>query len=465
MSDEALKRRRNARQGLWSGIATWLAMVVLGLIPLAAQAKAKTPNILFAIMDDVGIDQMKLLSYGGATPPSTPAIDTLAAAGIRFRNTWSMPACSTSRAVIFTGRFPLRTQVYGALGPSDLANSQVSPYEMTLPRLLRQSGCRSALFGKFHLGLQGKQPFRDAMPHALGWDCFYGGLDATGDPSSIDRTAGNVGAIDQNTGKGPFGCGFVPGAAEGGADQGACCAASGKCQELELSGGVPPGRQCRDSGGILDPNARCKERMPSNIRCGFQNPSAHCVSPLVINGEDGAVVKVPPQDIRARTYRGTAPVDAAIDWIKRQPKHQPWMASVSFASAHTPVMQPPQALLTADPADTSALTCTDGDKNPDQASQRTLTNLMIEALDSEFARLLVSTGLAKRRQDGTLEYNPHDNDTMIVSWVTTARLAIRSSCPSTRNAPRARPTRPAYGYRWSWPGRWSGSPTGKFRTW
>jgi hypothetical protein len=35
------------------------------------------PNILFIIMDDVGIDQMKLFGYGGATPPRTPNIDAI----------------------------------------------------------------------------------------------------------------------------------------------------------------------------------------------------------------------------------------------------------------------------------------------------------------------------------------------------------------------------------------------------
>src|ERR1700746_2328157 len=29
------------------------------------------PNILFIIMDDVGIDQMQIFSYGGGTPPLT----------------------------------------------------------------------------------------------------------------------------------------------------------------------------------------------------------------------------------------------------------------------------------------------------------------------------------------------------------------------------------------------------------
>ncbi|MBK9197423.1 sulfatase-like hydrolase/transferase [Candidatus Skiveiella danica] len=55
------------------------------------------PNILFVIMDDVGIDQMPAFGYGGATPPNMPNIDTVAQAGLRFGNTWSMPECSPVR--------------------------------------------------------------------------------------------------------------------------------------------------------------------------------------------------------------------------------------------------------------------------------------------------------------------------------------------------------------------------------
>jgi arylsulfatase A-like enzyme len=409
-------------------VAAWLAPLALGMFAVNAQAanaqadkpqnKRKTPNILFVIMDDVGIDQMRVFGYGGETPPATPTIDALAKEGIRFRNTWSMPACSTSRAVIFTGRFPLRTQVYGALGPSDLANSQVSPYEMTLPKLLKPSGYTSALFGKFHIGLQGQNPFREAMPRALGWDYFHGWLDETGDPHSIDKTAGNVAPPNTTN---PYPCGFVPATAQDsnhGADVGACYAGKGSCQELRLAAdGQPPGRICRDRGGIFQPNSACRPRLPDNVLAGFTDSkylSAHYVSPLVIDDGRGPPFNVPQRDIRARTYRGTVPVDAAIDWIGRQPKHKPWMATVSFASAHTPVMQPPQALLSSDPAATSALNCTDGEKNSEKADQRELTNLMIEALDTEFARLLVSTGLAKRGHDGKLKYNPHNHDTMIV---------------------------------------------------
>src|SRR5215510_1452131 len=46
----------------------------------------------------------------------------------------------------------------------------IPPFEMTAPNLLKTKGHQSALFGKFHLGLQENNPFRYAMPRSLGWD-------------------------------------------------------------------------------------------------------------------------------------------------------------------------------------------------------------------------------------------------------------------------------------------------------
>jgi len=73
-------------------------MLVLGCLALVgtaniahATAPAPRPNILFIVMDDVGIDQMKSFGYGGETPPATPVIDVVAQHGVRFRNTWAMP--------------------------------------------------------------------------------------------------------------------------------------------------------------------------------------------------------------------------------------------------------------------------------------------------------------------------------------------------------------------------------------
>jgi hypothetical protein len=393
---------------------------------------APPPNILFVVMDDVGIDQMTVFGYGGVGPhdqtsnpslqpydrsPQLPNMDAIAQQGILFRNTWAMPACSTSRAVFFTGRYPLRTQVFGALGQHDLANYQVSPYELTMPNLLKERGYQNALFGKFHIGLQENNPFGTAMISALGWDYYSGWLDETGDPSSIDTSAG----LGQEY-EGRYMCGFVPGEAQDaayGADAGACYTSARQCTPMNIEGGIPPGRACRDSGGILDPNQSCHTTAPANIQAGFNTFSAHYVSPLWINNEEGQAIEVPLTDIRARTYRGTVPVDGAIDWITSRPKGTPWSATVSFSSAHTPVMQPPQELLSVDAAAVSRLLCAAPAgastelQNRVLVEQRALTTLMIEAIDSELSRLLVSIGAATRNDDQSLALNP-DSNTLIV---------------------------------------------------
>ena len=78
-------------------------------------------------------------------------MDTLPRAGVRFRNTWVMPECTPSRALFFEGRYPLRTNILNVVTGFTLANSQVSPFETTTPKLLKEVGYDSAPFGKFHL--------------------------------------------------------------------------------------------------------------------------------------------------------------------------------------------------------------------------------------------------------------------------------------------------------------------------
>ena len=71
-----------------------------------SKKQTRLPNILLIVMDDIGVDQWKLFGYGGVTPAATPNIDAIAAAGIKFHNLWTMPACSNGRATLFTGRYP-----------------------------------------------------------------------------------------------------------------------------------------------------------------------------------------------------------------------------------------------------------------------------------------------------------------------------------------------------------------------
>ena len=357
----------------------------------------KPPNILFIIMDDVGIDQMESFGYGGQTAPLMPTIDTIAQNGVRFHNTWAMPACSTSRSVIFQGRFPSRTNVMGALGQNDLANSMVTPYEQTLPKLLKLKNYQSALFGKFHIGLQGNSPYGYSMVASLGWDYFYGWMDETGDPSSVDTTAGGVAP------EGTYTCGYVTANA---AAFGACYKPDNSCEMLSTNNEASAGRICLENGGVLDPNANCSTVAPAYIN--FNKFNAYSVNPLGINYADGSVEIVPSTDIRARTYRSTASVNAAIDWIKTIPNTTPWMATLSFASDHTPFHRPPTALLSSNAITHSDLNCSDTN------NAVVFSNETIEAMDKEIGRLLLETGIATKDQNGTLVYDPKSSNTMIV---------------------------------------------------
>ena len=158
----------------------FLSLTVMGLLSCggssggaSSSSSAGTPNILFVIMDDVGIDQMASFGYDADNQPSMPNILTIARSGVRFRNTWSMPECSPGRASMFVGRYPFRTNINGAIGQDDLANSQVSPYDMTTPMLMKQANYDSGLFGKFHLAGPDNNQAGNGTPGQLGWDYFY----------------------------------------------------------------------------------------------------------------------------------------------------------------------------------------------------------------------------------------------------------------------------------------------------
>jgi len=388
------------RAGILIFIAILFAGCGGGSSGSGSTAGSQPPNIVLVIMDDIGIDQWSLFGYGGSTPASTPNIDAIAENGIRFHNMWAMPACSNGRAALFTGRYPLRTHVMTALGNNDLANYMVNPSEYALPKLLKQRGYTSALFGKYHLGIQANNPYGLGMVQSVGFDYFEGWLDETGDPSSIDTSAGGVAPL------GTWSCGFVRDAAHGGADSGACYKGDGTCAVLNKTGAEAPGRVCLDSGGIFDPNQPCNNPAPGYIN--FKALSGHYVSPLVINHEDGMVEKLPLTDPRARTFRGIEPVDAALAWIGKQPADRPWMAVLSFATAHAPVMQPPSQLLPSNEPDSSNLDCASN------LDQRIISNQMEEALDFEVGRFMVELGLATRAPNGDLLYNPRASNTYVI---------------------------------------------------
>ncbi|NYT70654.1 sulfatase-like hydrolase/transferase [Pusillimonas noertemannii] len=408
------------------------ALVAAGLAALAlagcgsgggsSNDTAAGPNILFVIMDDVGIDQMKVFGYGGKMFPILPNINAVAHAGVRFRNTWSMPECSPGRAAMFVGRYPLRTGINQAIGPNDLATSHLSPYDVTAPKLLKKAGYESGMFGKFHLGGPENNQAENSTPSVLGWDYFYGWIG--GLPGSNDSTAGGYAK------EGTYMCGFVPGDHQPlGANTGACYQPDGSCKVITSNPLLEDaaGLQCIASGGVFDPDTTCGT---PTFTPNFNRENAYYVSPLVII-ENGETEKVELDDPRARGYRTTIETNAAIEWINARPSDKPWMATVSYSAAHTPWQQPPKDLVPLLPSGASpldALSCTNGDEDS-ALGVRVIQDRMIEAMDTEFGRLLVETGIAKYNEDGSLNYDPKASNTVIVIVGDNGSLATAVKLP------------------------------------
>lgn len=113
---------------------------------LHAQQK---PNVIYIYADDLGYGD---LSCYGATKIHTPNIDKLAASGLRFSNAHATSAtCTPSRYALLTGRYPWRQQGTGIL-PGDAALI-IPTNKTTLPKVFKHAGYKTALVGKWHLGL------------------------------------------------------------------------------------------------------------------------------------------------------------------------------------------------------------------------------------------------------------------------------------------------------------------------
>jgi hypothetical protein len=370
-----------------------------------SNGQARRPNILFIIMDDVGIDQLSIFGYGGANPAATPNIDAIARAGVRFRNVWAMAECSPSRAMFFEGRYPLRTNVFGAILSDDLANSQVSPFEATTPTLLKTRGYDSGEFGKFHLGEPTLNPYQDRLVHSLGWDYFDGFLQGAVPP--IDTTAGGIGG-DAGNGQ-TYTCGFVPNKSVGGADSGSCRFVDNTCQDLSVTAAHPtPGLYCLEQGGVFVPEKTCQQAPPDGLSFNLHN--GYYVWPRVINHPDGQFDTFS----YTRGFEAEATTNSAVNWINSEKNaNKNWMATVAFPQIHTPYQQVPESLLPPGSMPLGNLNCT-GNSLGNLVAYQLLSNQMLESMDTEIGRLLVQTGLASYNPDGSLNYQPQNTNTMVV---------------------------------------------------
>ncbi|MET9273135.1 sulfatase-like hydrolase/transferase [Kribbella sp. NPDC003557] len=124
------------------------------------------PNIVIIYTDDLGWGD---LGCYGSPDIRTPHLDALAARGVRMTDWYSnSPVCSPSRAALLTGRHPAHAGVESILGAR--RDTHGLPPQSTLASALSAAGWRTAVFGKWHLGVEpGSAPLRFGFDHHFGF--------------------------------------------------------------------------------------------------------------------------------------------------------------------------------------------------------------------------------------------------------------------------------------------------------
>src|SRR3712207_5975323 len=129
--------------------SVWL---VSSAVPAGAADAAGRPNLILIMADDLGYET---LGCNGSTSYKTPALDALAAGGVRFTRCYAQPLYTPPRIQLMTGQYTVRT--YTRCGHFD-------PGQPTFAQALKRAGYATCITGKWRLG---QDP---ALPKKLGFD-------------------------------------------------------------------------------------------------------------------------------------------------------------------------------------------------------------------------------------------------------------------------------------------------------
>lgn len=148
----------------------WAVLLGTSLAGCSSLTGPPPPDVVLLVVDTLRADHVG--AYGGARPTS-PAIDQLAAQGVRFERAYaSSPWTLPSTATILTGRAP---SAHGAVR----VGQRLSPAALTLPERLQDAGYSTVALSA--------NPFVSATwGLEQGFDLFEQPLRAPGDHSSAD---------------------------------------------------------------------------------------------------------------------------------------------------------------------------------------------------------------------------------------------------------------------------------------
>lgn len=176
----------------------------------ASNARAKQPNIIIFMVDDLGWNHIGVERATMGTHRKqyvTPHLSNLANEGLSFTHAYAQPNCAPTRAAMLSGQYPARihNDVYvvgnlnrngrGGISKKDAKflgprqTEDVAAEAITLAEALKKNGYATAHIGKYHVG--GHQS-KETMPENAGFDINLGGFSQGHQPSCFATRKGDA---------------------------------------------------------------------------------------------------------------------------------------------------------------------------------------------------------------------------------------------------------------------------------
>ena len=144
-----------------------MLLLVLSFGCVGALAQTKRPNVVYFLVDNLGMGELSSYSGGPLRGVSTARIDAFANEGMRLLNFAPEAQCTPSRSALMTGRYSIRSgnQTVALAG----SHGGLVKWERTLGDIFSEAGYATAIVGKWHIG-----DSTGRWPTDHGFDEWYG---------------------------------------------------------------------------------------------------------------------------------------------------------------------------------------------------------------------------------------------------------------------------------------------------
>lgn len=130
-------------------------------------AGTKKPNVVYYLVDNLGIGELSCYSGGPLRGAYTPRIDAFAGEGMRLLNFAPETQCTPTRSALMTGRYSIRSG--NQMVPFAGSHGGLVAWERTMADIFSDAGYATSIVGKWHIG-----DSEGRWPTDHGFDEWYG---------------------------------------------------------------------------------------------------------------------------------------------------------------------------------------------------------------------------------------------------------------------------------------------------